>query len=94
MAYLRCKECEHYEAIPTAKYRVIGLGVAAFGVFGWFSYLFAGSGNAFLIASVITISGIVCFFSAESIGKSYIIKQRCPKCDSVNWDSIPYNNKR
>ena len=67
MPYLYCSKCGYKKLIPIAKYRFIGIGISAFGVFGWFSFLFAGSGHAFLIACSIFFFGIYFFYNAEDL---------------------------
>ncbi len=91
---LQCNNCNHIETIPTAKYRIIGLGIVAFGVFGWFSFLFAGSGHALLISTVIIVVGIVTFLSAKSTGTNALLKQRCPKCDKRDWKKAQSRNRK
>jgi len=91
MSYLKCKNCGHFEPITTAKYRSIGIGLAVFGVLGWFSFLFKGSGHAFLIASAITLAGFCVFWNAANISRNSLLEKRCPKCQKVDWDSTPYD---
>ena len=93
MAFLRCRNCEHFEQLPSNKYKLTGLAISSFGVFGWFSFLFAGSGHAFLISSVIVIVGILVFVGADSFAKDALLKKRCPMCKKLDWDDIPYDNK-
>jgi len=92
MSYLKCKNCGHFEAIKTSKYRTIGMGIGAFGVFGWFSFLFAGSGHAFLIAAGITLVGVYFFWNAKELSKNALLEKRCPKCQQLNWDPTPYDH--
>lgn len=93
MSYLRCNSCGNFEEIPANKYKAIGIGVSCFGIFGWFSFFFAGSGHALLISCVIVIAGIICFNSAKKIGIHFISEERCPSCHKKDWDQLPYNSK-
>lgn len=94
MPYLYCSKCGYKKLIPIAKYRFIGIGISAFGVFWWFSFLFAGSGHAFLIACSIFFFGIYFFYNAEDLAKSSSRDKPCPKCNGTIYeDSDPFDKK-
>lgn len=80
MAYMHCHNCGNKVPVNTTKIRVIGILIAAFGVFGWFSFLFAGSGHAFLISCCIFFGGLGVAKFAEDIGKSILKDKPCPQC--------------
>lgn len=84
MALLHCHNCGNKIAVPKYKYQLIGLGIAGFGVFGWFSFLFAGSGHAFLIACGIFFVGIGIFCNAEKIAMNSLKDKPCPSCGSLS----------
>ena len=86
MSYLRCSNCGYKQNLNANKYRLLGLGVATFGVIGWFGFLFAGSGHAFLISCGIVAVGIFLFVSAKKMAKNSTIEQRCPKCSKCEWE--------
>lgn len=44
------------------KYKIIGAGLILLGFLGWKSYLFAGTGCAFLICLALVIGGIALMF--------------------------------
>lgn len=94
MSYMYCDRCGYKKLIPIAKYRFMGIGISAFGVFGWFSFLFAGSGHAFLIACSIFFLGIYFFYNAEDLAKSSLRDKPCPKCNgTICEDSDPFDKK-
>ena len=72
---MQCSRCKHKINIPTIKYRLLGIGISLFGIFGWFSFLFAGSGHAFLIACGIVIFGIFVMYNAEEFAKDSLQKK-------------------
>ncbi len=92
MFFLFCQNCGHKIKIPVIKYQIIGISISIFGVFGWFSYLFAGSGHAFLIACVIFITGIVTTLNAKTIALDLMKDKICPKCYNVSLKETPPNN--
>lgn len=80
MAYMHCHNCGAKVPVKTRKIRAIGIGIAAFGVFGWFSFLFAGSGHAFLISCAIFFGGLFVAWQAEELGKTWMKDKECPEC--------------
>lgn len=82
MAFIYCHNCGHKIQVSAVKHRAIGFCIAAFGVIGWFTFLFAGSGHAFLIAAGITVFGIIWMANAKSAAKEEAIRERCPFCGS------------
>jgi len=45
--------------------KIFGFGLMGFSIFGWFSFLFAGSGFAALIAIVLFFIGLALFSSEK-----------------------------
>ena len=86
MSYLKCANCSHKQSLPINKYRLIGAGISAFGALGWFSFLFAGSGHAFLISACIFLFGIFLFATAKKWAKDAILEQKCPNCGKSKWE--------
>lgn len=93
MPYIYCSKCGHKKKINTIKYRFIGIVISAFGVFGWFSFLFAGSGHAFLIACAIFFFGIYVFYSAEDMAKNFSKDKQCPKCNNATFEDFNPSEK-
>ena len=92
MPSMQCSRCKHKINIPTIKYRLLGIGISLCGIFGWFSFLFAGSGHAFLIACGIVIFGIFVMYNAEEFAKDSLQKKRCPVCGSSSFEEVYLHN--
>lgn len=80
MAVIHCHNCGAKVPVKTRKIRAIGIAIAAFGVFGWFSFLFAGSGHAFLISCAIFFGGLFVAWQAEELGKTWMKNKECQQC--------------
>lgn len=87
MASLRCAHCGYVKSLPMVKTRLTGLGLAAFGVFGWVSFLFAGSGHAFLICCMIFLSGIFILICPSGVARAVSESQECPRCGMKGWEN-------
>lgn len=59
------KKEEEQNAQSSIKTKIIGALLVLLGFFGWKTYLFAGTGCAFLICLGLVIAGIACMFSKK-----------------------------
>lgn len=80
MQYLHCRNCGAKVPVNWAGYRLAGIGICVFAVFGWFSFLFAGSGHAFLISCGIFLIGFILAKCAKEIARDMKKDGECPKC--------------
>ncbi|MCI7251811.1 MAG: hypothetical protein MR556_01465 [Succinatimonas sp.] len=78
MAIVTCKKCGNHYSNFSIKGKIYGILIICFSVLAWKSFLFAGSGAAFLICLGIGILGVlVICFSTRS----------CPKCGSSKYST-------
>lgn len=80
MSFMYCHNCGAKVPVKKRRIQIIGIGIAVFGVFGWFSFLFAGSGHAFLISCTIFLGGLFLAWQAEDFGKTWMKGKECPEC--------------
>ena len=89
MSHIKCKICDfEKKAKSKALIKIAGIALIIFGFWAWISFLFAGSGEAFLICVAIMGVGVILLTFTDFIQKWYSTKNECPKCEKKEWDFI------
>lgn len=87
--YIQCQNCGHKEKIDKGFFlKVLGGAVGSFGVFGWVTFLFAGTGLAMPICIAIVSGGAALLAFGEEIAEWVSTKYDCPSCGSRNWTTV------
>ncbi|UNM97203.1 hypothetical protein MMG00_04960 [Ignatzschineria rhizosphaerae] len=89
MSLIKCKICDfEKKAKNKLLIKMIGIALIAFGFWAWISYLFAGSGAAFIICVSIMGLGTIFLCFTDQIHRYNSTKENCPKCGKKEWDFI------
>lgn len=87
--YAVCRRCSYHTEVNAKLFaKILGSTVVGFGGYAWISFLFAGTGLAFVICAAIVAGGVGILAYSDEITKWLCSRYGCPRCNSRDWELL------